>query len=172
MVKRDPQAEKQAALPSPVDAVGARILVIQSCYYDAIARSLREGALAEIEASGASHEVVTVAGALEIPQALAQAVALGRFGGAKDGFAGAVALGCVIRGETAHYDIVCNNANHWLMEIAIRHVIPLGNAILTVDSEAQAIERAHGGRAGKGGEAARACLGLVALRPTFAGVRS
>jgi 6,7-dimethyl-8-ribityllumazine synthase len=171
MVKRDKEAEKEAALPPAVNAAGACILVIQSCYYEAIAKSLREGALAEIEASGASYDIVTVAGALEIPQAFAQAVHSGRFGG-KDGCAGAVALGCVIRGETAHFDIVCNNANHWLMEIAIRHVIPLGNAILTVDSEAQAIERAHGGRAGKGGEAARACLGLVALRSTFAGVRS
>ena len=69
-----------------------------------------------------------------------------------------MALGCVIRGETTHYDIVCNNANHWLMEIAVRHAIPLGNAILTVETEAQALARAEGGREGKGADAVRACL--------------
>ena len=81
---------------------------------------------------------------------------------------GAVALGCVIRGETSHYDIVCNNANHWLMEVAIRNGVPLGNGILTVDTEAQALARAHG-TSGKGGAAVRACLSLIELARTFAG---
>jgi 6,7-dimethyl-8-ribityllumazine synthase len=76
-------------------------------------------------------------------------------------FDGCVALGCVIRGDTSHYDIVCDNANHWLMEIATRHAVPLGNAILTVDTEAQALERARGGRKGKGADAVRACLALI-----------
>ena len=75
-----------------------------------------------------------------------------------------MALGCVIRGETTHYDTVCNNANHWLMEIAVRHAIPLGNAILTVETEAQALARAEGGRKGKGGDAVRACLALIGSR--------
>ena len=85
-----------------------------------------------------SYERITVPGALEIPQVLAQAAAAGQFPGhAENGkWDGAVALGCVIRGETAHYDIVCNNANHWLMDVAIKHAIPLGNGILTVDTEA------------------------------------
>ena len=70
-----------------------------------------------------------------------------------------MALGCVIRGETSHYDIVCNNANHWLMEVAIRHGIPVGNGILTVDTEAQAMARARGGaRARVGTRCARACV--------------
>ena len=79
-------------------------------------------------------------GALEIPLALAQAVKAGLIPGDADHarFDGCVALGCVIRGETTHYDTVCDNANHWLMDIAIRHAIPLGNAILTVETEAQA----------------------------------
>ena len=67
-----------------------------------------------------------------------------------------VALGCVIRGETSHYDIVCNNANHWLMEVAIRHSIPVGNGILTVDTEEQAMARARGGREGQGRRCRRA----------------
>jgi 6,7-dimethyl-8-ribityllumazine synthase len=112
-----------------------------------------------------------VTGALEIPQALRQAVAAGlvprvRPGGA--GFDGVIAIGCVIRGETSHYDIVCTSANHWLMETAIGHAIPVGNAILTVDTKAQAMARAEGGRAGKGGDAAQACLGLIALARGFA----
>jgi 6,7-dimethyl-8-ribityllumazine synthase len=74
-----------------------------------------------------------------------------------------VALGCVIRGETSHYDIVCNNTNHWLMEIAIHSNVPVGNGILTVENEQQALARAQGGRDGKGGEAARACLRLIEI---------
>jgi 6,7-dimethyl-8-ribityllumazine synthase len=111
-----------------------------------------------------------VPGALEIPQALAQAVKADLIGSdeASARFDGCVALGCVIRGETSHYDIVCNNANHWLMQVALANAIPLGNAILTVDTEAQALERARGGRRGKGGDAVRACLALIALERVFA----
>ena len=83
-------------------------------------------------------------------------------------YEGALALGCVIRGETAHYDIVCNNANHWLMDVAINAMIPVGNAILTVETMEQAMERARGGRAGKGGDAARACLRLIEIQNQFA----
>ena len=110
-------------------------------------------------------------GALEIPQALAQAASAGLIprSAASGCWDGAVALGCVIRGETSHYDIVCSNANHWLMEVAIRHHIPLGNGILTVDTEAQALARARGGADGKGGDAVRACLSLVELVRTFQG---
>jgi 6,7-dimethyl-8-ribityllumazine synthase len=140
---------------------GVRLLVIESRFYDDIADELAAGAIAEIEAAGASYDRVTVAGALEIPQALAQAVTAGLIPAAR--FSGALALGCVIRGETTHYEIVSENANHWLMELAVRHAIPLGNAILTCETKEQALERARGGRAGKGGDAARACLGVIEL---------
>jgi 6,7-dimethyl-8-ribityllumazine synthase len=89
----------------------------------------------------------------------------GRSAGGK--WDGAVALGCVIRGETSHYDIVCNNANHWLMQVAIQHAVPVGNGILTVDTEAQALARARGGINGKGGDAVRACLRLIELQRAF-----
>ena len=102
-------------------------------------------------------------GALEIPQALSSAVPL-----FDEIYVGAIALGCVIRGETAHYDIVCNNANHWLMQVALEAMIPVGNAILTVETMEQALERARGGRKGKGGDAARACLRLIEIERTFA----
>jgi len=149
--------------------VKAHVLVIESRYYEAVAAALLEGAIAELEAAGATYDRVEVPGALEIPQALAQAVAAGLIpADAGDGrYDGAIVLGCVIRGETSHYDIVCNNANHWLMETAIRHNVPVGNAILTVDTEAQAMARARGGRKGKGGDAAAACLALIELSRTF-----
>jgi 6,7-dimethyl-8-ribityllumazine synthase len=149
---------------------GAHVLIIEAPYYKAIAEELATGAIAELEASGATFERVTVPGALEIPQALAQAIKADLIGSddADARFDGCVALGCVIRGETSHYDTVCNNANHWLMELAVRHGIPLGNAILTVDNEAQALERARGGRKGKGADAVRACLAVIALERIFA----
>lgn len=149
---------------------GARVLIIEARYYEKIADELLAGAEAELQAAGVGFERVTVPGALEIPLALAQAIKGNLIGSDEVNarFDGAVALGCVIRGETSHYDTVCDNANHWLMEQAVRHAIPVGNAILTVENEAQAMERAKGGRAGKGADAVRACLTLVALERAFA----
>jgi 6,7-dimethyl-8-ribityllumazine synthase len=149
---------------------GAHVLIIEAPYYKAVAEELAAGAIAELEASGATFERIAVPGALEIPQALAQTIKADLIGsdGADARFDGCVALGCVIRGETSHYETVCNNANHWLMELAVRHGIPLGNAILTVDTEAQALERARGGREGKGADAVRACLAVIALERIFA----
>jgi 6,7-dimethyl-8-ribityllumazine synthase len=121
--------------------------------------------VAELVKAGAAYERIVVPGALEIPAAIRFAMsAEGR--SRYDGF---VALGCVIRGETFHYDVVCNNANHWLMEVATRRCVPVGNGILTVDTEAQAMERARGGRDGKGGDAVRACLRLVDIARQFQG---
>ncbi|MDX2202505.1 MAG: 6,7-dimethyl-8-ribityllumazine synthase [Hyphomicrobiaceae bacterium] len=149
---------------------GARILIIESRYYEEIAAELLAGAEAELAAAGVSHERVTVPGALEIPLALAQAIKADLIGSDEvtARFDGCVALGCVVRGETSHYDTVCDNANHWLMDQAVRHGIPLGNAILTVETEAQALARARGGRQGKGADAVRACLSLIALERQFA----
>ena len=164
------RAQRSAdTVPSP-GGVGARILIVEARYYEKIADELAAGAIAELEAQGATFERMTVPGALEIPLALAQAIKADLIGSdsVSSRFDGCVALGCVIRGETAHYDIVCTNANHWLMELATRHAIPLGNAILTVDTEAQALERARGGRKGKGADAVRACLALVAMERIFA----
>jgi 6,7-dimethyl-8-ribityllumazine synthase len=149
------------------------VLLIEAPYYEAVAAELLAGATAELDAAGARFERIAVPGALEIPLALAEAVKAGLVPGdaPRARFDGCVALGCVIRGETSHYDTVCANANHWLMDIAMRHAIPLGNAILTVESEAQALERARGGRRGKGAEAVRACLTLVEHARAFAAPR-
>ena len=149
----------------------ARVLIIEGRFYDEISDALANSAIAALNAQGVGYDRITVPGALEIPQALAEAVSAGLIPRLADSgrWDGAVALGCVIRGETSHYDIVCNNANHWLMEVAIRNGVPLGNGILTVDTEAQALARAHG-TSGKGGAAAvRACLSLIELARTFAG---
>ena len=128
--------ERSSVPRTPLSLPGARVLVIESPYYQDVAAALLEGAIAEIEAAGATYEKVSVPGALEIPQAL------GVFmdSDASIEFDGAVALGCVIRGETSHYDIVCNNANHWLYTVANEFGMPIGNAILTVDTH----EQAHG----------------------------
>lgn len=153
------------------EASPARVLIIEGRFYEAISDELAGGAIAALQAAGAAYDRISVPGALEIPQALAQAAAAGRIprSGASGTWDGAVALGCVIRGETAHYDIVCRNANHWLMQVAMRHAVPVGNGILTVETEAQAFARARGGADGKGGDAARACLRLIELARAFAG---
>lgn len=166
------RGSRATASPSAVSArLRYRILIIEGRFYEHISDALLEGAIAELEAAGAVYDKVTVPGALEIPQALAQAVAAGLVPATAPSawYSGAIALGCVIRGETSHYDIVCNNANHWLMEVAIRHTVPVGNGILTVDTEAQALARAKGGREGKGGAAARACLQLLDIARQFQG---
>jgi 6,7-dimethyl-8-ribityllumazine synthase len=142
----------------------AHILVIEARYYDEIGMLLLQGAAAEMEARGVTWDVVKVPGALEIPQALSLAATNGLIPSTAVEplkYDGAIALGCVIRGETSHYDIVCGQANHWLNETAMAASIPLGNAILTVDTEAQARARAEGGRNGKGADAVRACLSLI-----------
>jgi 6,7-dimethyl-8-ribityllumazine synthase len=164
---RPPAARARHAPPQ----VKARVLIIEGRFYEAISDELAAGAIAALEAQGASYDRVSVPGALEIPQVLAQAVAAGLIprSAPKSQWDGAVALGCVIRGETAHYDIVCENANHWLMEVAMRDAVPVGNGILTVETEEQAFERARGGGDGKGGDAARACLTLIELACTYQG---
>ena len=155
----------------PKGEMRARVLIVEGRFYDKISDELLAGAIAALEAQGVAHDRITVPGALEIPQALAQAAAAGLIprSAANGKWDGAIALGCVIRGETSHYDIVCNNANHWLMEVAVKHAVPVGNGILTVDTEEQALARARGGAEGKGGDAARACLRLIELQRAFEG---
>ncbi len=141
----------------------ARILIVEARFYPHLNDMLLAGARAAIEAAGHEHETITVPGALEIPGAIAFTLE------GDEEYDGFVALGCVIRGETAHYDIVCENANRWLVDVAVRQDVPVGNGILTVDTEAQASARAEGGRSGKGGDAVRACLKLIELKRNFWG---
>jgi 6,7-dimethyl-8-ribityllumazine synthase len=148
------------------ELAGARLLIVEARFYEDIADALLAGAKRALSEAGVVFDCVSVPGSLEVAPAIAIALDAGERAGKP--YEGVIALGCVIRGETSHYDIVCNNANHWLMELAVRHAIPLGNAILTVDTEAQALARARGGREGKGADAVRACLALIALERVFA----
>ena len=144
---------------SAVDGVkGARILIVESRYYADIADALIAGAEREIAKNGATSERVVVPGAFEIPGAIALAAA--KEGARYDGF---VALGCVIRGETTHYDYVCGESARALMDLAVRDRLAIGYGIVTVNNADQAWARAATDRGDKGGDAAHACLAMVAL---------
>lgn len=139
------------------------ILLIEGRYYEDISDELAKGAIAALERGGAAFERMSVPGALEIPQALAMAARAGLvpFGAERWRYHGTVALGCVIRGETSHYDIVAGESARLLLDVAVRNGIPVGNGILTVENEGQARERAAIDQGDKGGDAARACLRLL-----------
>jgi 6,7-dimethyl-8-ribityllumazine synthase len=138
-----------------IDGVkGARILIVESRYYPEIADALISGAEREIGRNGAVGERVVVPGAFEIPGAIA--LAAGRY----DGF---IALGCVIRGETTHYDYVCGESARGLMDLTIGQKLAIGYGIVTVETMEQAKARAFTDRGDKGGDAAHACLAMVAL---------
>jgi 6,7-dimethyl-8-ribityllumazine synthase len=139
-----------------------RILVVEARFYDEIADLLLAGATRVLEGAGVAFDTVTVPGALEIPPAIAIALAeADRHGRSYDGV---VALGCVIRGETSHYDIVAGESARGLMDIGLLRRLPIGNGILTVDTEAQALARARPEEMDKGGGAAQAALALVRLK--------
>lgn len=142
------------------------ILLVEAPYYTHIAALLREGAERALKGAGATFDSVTVPGAFEIPAAIAAA---SRAGARYHGY---VALGCVIRGETSHYDYVCNECARGLQDLAVRDGLAIGFGVLTVDKEAQALVRATPGNRDKGGEAVRACLAIVDLKRRFAEGRS
>jgi 6,7-dimethyl-8-ribityllumazine synthase len=140
------------------------ILVIEARFYEDIADELYRGAAAELDSAGAAVERVSVPGVLEIPAALS--MALNEDGRRFDGY---VALGCVIRGETTHYDIVANESARALMDLTIAHQLALGNGIQTVENVEQAWARARVGEKNKGGGAARAALAMIALKERLGG---
>lgn len=141
---------------------GARILVVEARYYDGIADVLLSGVKRVLDAAGATYDVVTVPGALEIPTALA--IGLDAASAKRKPYDGALALGCVIRGDTIHFEIVSEQSARGVMDVSIARKIPLGNAILTVNNQQQADVRANLSEGDKGGEAARAMLTLVRLK--------
>jgi 6,7-dimethyl-8-ribityllumazine synthase len=145
-----------------LEARGTRFLIVEARYYEDIAAMLLEGAKAALAKAGASFDLVSVPGALEIPLALA--IAFDHAGASKHPFDGAVALGCVIRGETHHFEIVANESARALMQISLARKLAFGNGVLTVDNEAQALSRADPRQGDKGGEAARAALSIHRLK--------
>jgi 6,7-dimethyl-8-ribityllumazine synthase len=137
----------------------AKILIVEARFYDHLNDLLIEGARAVIEGAGHAHDLVTVPGALEIPAAISFASATGRY----DGF---VALGVVIRGETYHFEIVAGESARGIMALTLDG-LAVGNGILTVENEAQALTRARPDEKNKGGEAALAALALMKLQQRF-----
>ena len=138
----------------------ARMLIVEARFYDHLNDMLLDGARTAIEEAGHAHETVTVPGALEVPAAIALAAETGRY----EAF---VALGVVIRGETYHFEIVSNESARGIMALTLDG-LAIGNGILTVENEAQALARARREENDKGGEAAKAALAMLALRERFA----
>ena len=133
------------------------VLIVIARFYDDIADQLVAGASAELDAQGATYEVIEVPGAFELPGVVRFAIESGRF----DGY---VALGCVIRGETSHYDHVCAECARGLNELAVHYQAPLGFGVVTTENREQAWERAATNRRNKGRDVAQACLRMVALK--------
>jgi len=138
------------------------VMIVEARFYKKIADELYRGALAVLEAAGATHERVPVPGAFEIPAAIAMAHRAN-----PSRFEGYVALGCVIRGETSHYDYVCGESARGLQDLAIGEGLAIGYGILTVENGDQAWARAAVDRKNKGADAAHACLAMVELRRRF-----
>lgn len=138
------------------------ILIVEARFYRDIADELARGAVAALESAGARYDRIAVPGAFEIPAAIALAARSPR--GAYDGY---VALGCVIRGETSHYDYVCGESARGLQDLAVRDGLAIGYGILTCETAEQAWERAKTDRKNKGADAAEACLAMIALGRRF-----
>lgn len=137
----------------------AHVLIVEARFYDHINDLMLDGVRSALDAAGHAHDTITVPGALEIPAAIALAAETGRY----DAF---VAVGVVLRGETYHFEVVSNESARGLMALTLDG-LAIGNGILTVENEEQALARADKTRKDKGGEAARAALAMLALKEQF-----
>lgn len=137
-----------------------KVLIVEARFYPDIADELARGAEVALDAAGAAHDRVAVPGAFEIPAAIRFAIE----GRDYDGY---VALGCVIRGETSHYDYVCGESARGLNDLALTHCAAIGYGILTCENQDQAMARASVGGRNKGGHVAEACLTMIALKEKF-----
>ena len=140
-----------------------RFLIVEASFYTDLAEALAKGAIRALEAAGASYDRVSVAGALEIPGAIAMASQ--RVDGPQ--YDGYVALGCIIRGETYHFEVVSNESARGIMDLTLAELLPIGNGILTVEDSDQAWARADPDQKDKGGDAARAALSMAGLAKQF-----
>lgn len=154
-------AEPRRVIAEEAPVPGARFLIVEARYYEDIGAMLFAGATAALERAQAAFDSVRMPGALEIPAAVA--IAVDRAAAAGAPYAGAIALGCVIRGETYHFEIVAGESSRALMDLSVGRKLPLGNGVLTVENEAQAVARADPNQGDKGGDAARAALALFRL---------
>ena len=157
---------RRAPLQDRTDVRGSRALIVEARFYDDIQDALLQGAVAELDAAGVTHDVITVPGALEIPAAIAIAFDAAEKAGKP--YDAAVALGCVVRGDTIHFEIVSMESSRALMDLAVARGLPLGNGIITVNTTEQAWERARADRLNKGGDAARAALTMMRIKKRLA----
>ena len=155
--------EHGPGLTPPTFTDAPKVLIVAAPFYRKIADDLIAGAKAALEAGGCRHELIEVPGALEIPTAIRLA---------ESRFEGFVALGCVIRGETTHYETVCNDSSRALTLLGVERKICVGNGILTVENRAQAEVRANPAEMNKGGGAAEAALHLMAIARRFRGTQA
>ena len=140
------------------------ILIVEARFYDDLLDAMLAGAKHALDQAGATYEIVIVPGALEIPGAIKFSFEAGKAGRLERRFDGYVAIGCVIRGETTHYDTVCQESARGLMDLAIQFDLAIGNGIITVENEDQAWVRAKPEEQDKGGGAAKACLAMIELK--------
>ena len=157
-------AKKKKSSAKKVDSLF--VLIVEARFYDSISDELLQGATRALDAAGARYDRITVPGSLEIPAAIAFAVDASRK--RREPYDGVVALGCVIQGQTYHFELVSNELARALMDLSVNERLPIGNGILTVDNEAQAHARARAEEGDKGGDAARAALTMIALKHTLA----
>jgi 6,7-dimethyl-8-ribityllumazine synthase len=152
-------AEPSRSRPAANRVAPAHVLIVEARFYDGIQDLLLDGARQALTAAGATFDIVSVPGALEVPSAVAIA-----YQAENRTYDAAVALGCIIRGETYHFEIVANESARGLTDFGMAHGFPIGNAILTVETMAQAEIRADPAHGNKGGEAAEAALTLLRLK--------
>ena len=157
---------RRAQLKDQTDISGAKVLIVEARFYDDIQDALLEGALAELKTAGVTHDVITVPGALEIPAAIAIALDAAESHGKP--YDAAIALGCVVRGDTIHFEIVSMESSRALMDLAVARKFPLGNGIITVNTAAQAWARARASERNTGGDAARAALAMLRIKRRLA----
>lgn len=143
------------------------IMIVESRYYEEIAEELIQSVLTELEEAGATYERFEVPGAFEIPVAIKYAIRSMDFYAAQRRFDGYIALGCVIRGQTTHYDYVCGESARALQDLSVQYSLALGYGILTVENKEQAMARAKRSEQDRGGHAARACLKMIEHKAHF-----
>lgn len=144
-------------------AAAPHVMVVEARFYPDIADELAKGAIVALEKAGATYERFAVPGVLEIPAAINMAIRAA-IRVKRRPFDAYLVLGCVIRGETTHYDIVCNESARGVQDLVVEHDLALGFGVLTVENDDQAWERARVNKKNKGGEAAEACLAMFALK--------
>ena len=145
----------------------AHVLIVEARYYAHISDELAKGAIAALEEAGATYERLEVPGAFEIPAAIRFAIKSMHLVGGRRRYDAYVALGCVIRGETTHYDYVCGETARGLMDLSLEFAVAVGFGVLTCENERQALARARASEKNKGGEAARAALAMVGIKKRF-----